>query len=268
LAGDWSLPTYQPAAAEKMIATGKHYIERLLQTIDPGFKCVAFRSGSSVIAPSSFMLKLLAEMGIVLDISIVGGLRVNTQNLAFDYTHCEEDLLPFYPDMTDARRVSCSKEQIICVPIFHFTGSRQGVLRQLGTKMMKKLKERSAGPNAAKDYSKDQWTEVGRSSFAARVYDKVISPAIYGKDLTADIGRLDYALLCEMMNAIRAKARSSGLEKIPIVLTNHTKDMTDFEGFDRFLSEVAGDKNIEFITLADLARRLTAGEFEIRRKLS
>jgi hypothetical protein len=263
LSGDWSLPKYQPAEAEKMIAAGKAYLERLLTPIDPKYKCVAFRSGSSVIAPSQFMLKLLADIGIVFDISIVGGLRVNTRNLVFDYTACEEDLLPFYPEMSDARRVSNKKEPIVCVPIFSFRGSRRSVVRQLAGKAVNRLRP---GEKSAASYSKDQWAEIGRTSPVARIYDKAIHPTLFGKHLTADIGRLDYNLLCEMMASIRAKARSTGLAKIPVVLTNHSKDMTDFEGFERFLSELAGQKDIRFLTLADLADRLTAGEFVIRTK--
>jgi hypothetical protein len=209
------------------------------------------------------MLGLLADIGIVFDISIVGGLRVNTRNLAFDYTDCEEDLLPFYPEMSDARRLSDKREPIVCVPIFSFRTSRRSAVKQLAGKARNRLRPTT---KATASYSKDQWAELGRTSPIARIYDKVMHPALFGKHLTADIGRLDYPLLCKMMESIRAKARSSGLVKVPIVLTNHSKDMTDFAGFDRFLSELSDRSDVQFITLTDLAERLTAGEFEIRTK--
>jgi len=267
LKGDWSLPNYEPAAARSMIAAGKQYLEQLLKPIDPNYTCVAFRSGSSVIAPSDFMLDLLSEFGIAFDISIVGGLRVNTRNLSFDYTDCEEDLTPFYPDMQDARRVSNKVEPIVCVPIFHFFASRTGVIRQLAKRTSKRFRIKdlkTPGMPTTADYSMQQWTEVGRSSLPARVWDKAVKPVLSGKDMTADIGRLDYSLMKEMIASVRKRAADRGVEKIPVVLTNHSKDMTDFKGFDRFLSEISGSDDIEFITLAGLAERLRAGEFEIR----
>jgi hypothetical protein len=265
LTGDWSLLNYEPAAAGAMIFAGKRYVEKLLRPIDPSYSCVAFRSGSSVIAPSPFILQLLADAGIVFDISIVGGLRVNTANLHFDYIDCEEDLLPFYPDMTDARKVSEKVEPIVCVPIFHFTGSRLRVVAQLGSKLARKLKKQSSAKHPGSGYAKDQWVEIGRSSFTSRLYDKAVGPALHGKHLTADIGRLDYPLLCEMIGAIREKAKATGLDKVPVVLTNHTKDMTDFVGFDRFLLDLSRAHDIKFVTLSDLAKQIKAGEFAIRK---
>lgn len=269
LRGDWSLLNYAPADAEKMIAAGKQYLEELLQPIDPYYKCVAFRSGSSVIAPSHFALNLLVDQGIVFDLSIVGGLHVNTRNVKFDYTKCEEDFLPSYPNMTDARKVSDKTEPIICVPIFHFTGSRRRVIIQTLSKIWDKVTGRfsaKAKKASASNYSRNEWAEIGRSSMAARVYDKVISPAIFGKHLTADTGQLDFPLLSEMIQAIRVRARATDLSQVPVILTNHSKYMKDFSGFERFLSELLDADDIKMITLTKLARMLQAGEFYVKKQ--
>src|SRR6185503_2043898 len=95
LSGDWALPRHDVKIARSMLERGKHYLESLLQPLDSNYKCVSFRSGSSCIAPSSFALTLLVQLGIVFDMSIVGGLRVNTRNLQMDYSQCEESFLPF-----------------------------------------------------------------------------------------------------------------------------------------------------------------------------
>lgn len=267
LSGDWSLPNYEPDAAAEMISAGKRYLEELLQPIDPGYSCVAFRSGSSVIAPSPFMLNLLVEQGIVFDLSIVGGLRVNTKNVQFDYTSCEEDFLPFYPKMSDARQLSDKAEPIICVPIFHFTGSRRRVTLQVVSKIWNKVKAKSKKALTS-DPTKNDWVEIGRSSLAARSYDKAISPVLFGKHLTADTGQLDFPLLCEMIRAIRSKAKASGLSAVPVILTNHSKYMNDFSGFDRFLSQVSSAGDISMITLTELARKLRAEEFYVKKQAS
>lgn len=267
LSGDWSLLNYAPEIADEMLSSGKEYIEKLLRPVNPDYKCVAFRSGSSVIAPSPFILNLLAKHSIVFDMSIVGGLRVNTRNVKFDYTECEEDFLPFYPQMEDARKVSNKTEPIICVPIFHFYGSRRRVTLQTLSKVWKQSRQAFLPSQhvASSNYSKHEWAEIGRSSTLARIYDKAIMPSIKGKHLTADTGQLDYAFLCEMIRAIRKKARATSLKRVPVILTNHSKYIKDFAPTERFIREISKDDDIRFLTLTELAEMLQSGEFEIRK---
>lgn len=267
LSGDWSLLNYKPEIADEMLSKGKEYLEKLLCPVNPDYKCVAFRSGSSVIAPSQFILKLLAKHEIIFDMSIVGGLRVNTRNVQFDYTDCEEDFLPFYPRMEDARKVSNKTEPIICVPIFHFYGSRRRVTLQTLSKAWKQAQQvfSPSQNNSATNYSKQEWAEIGRSSALARIYDKAIMPTIKGKHLTADTGQLDYTFLCEMIQSIRKRARATNLKQVPVILTNHSKYIKDFAPTERFINEISKADDIKFLTLTELAEMLQAGEFQIRK---
>jgi hypothetical protein len=268
LSGDWSLLRYDPDAAHSMLAAGKRYLEDLLRPLDPAYKCLSFRSGSSCIAPSPFALGLLARLGIVFDMSIVGGLRVKTRNLDMDYTNCEESFLPFYPRLEDARKVSDKPEPIICVPIFHFYLSRRRAFTQVLSKGWQKARQKippgaklSAGDHA---YSSREWQEVGRSSKWARVYDKAVKPCLRGKYMVADIGQLDYKSLREMLAAIRRAARSSGLREVPVILTNHSKYVRDFSHIERFIRDAAEAEDIKFATLTRLAEKLQAGEFPVK----
>ncbi len=129
LTADWSILNYDPETAYRMLLSGKEYLEQLLQPLDPNYRCVSFRAGSWCIAPSPHVLNLLVKLGIGFDMSIVGGLHYETKNITLDYTNCEEDFLPYYPTMTDARKVSDKVEPIICVPTNHFYGSRRQVLK-------------------------------------------------------------------------------------------------------------------------------------------
>ncbi|MEO7540263.1 MAG: hypothetical protein ABIV21_09555 [Pyrinomonadaceae bacterium] len=262
LKGDWSLPNYPSLSAAEMIHAGKTYLEDLLRPFDPDYNCVAFRSGSSVIAPSQFMLGLLAEQGFVFDLSIVGGLLVNTRNVQFDYTDCDEDFVPYYPLMTDARRLSRKVEPIICVPIFSFIGSPRSARTQIIAKARAKLLKTGSRSNDA-SYASNEWAEIGRSSFIARLLDKVIKPALIGKPLTADTGQLSFPLLCEMLDHIRSRARSTGLADMPVILTNHSKYMTDLSAMEKFLAIVSTAEDIRTITLTELAGHLQSGKFRI-----
>ena len=268
LRGDWSLPNYDQDAAYSMLAEGKAYIENLLRPLDASYRCLSFRSGSSSVAPSAFALTLLAKLGIVFDMSIIGEYRVNTRNLQVDYTNCEESFLPFYPRMDDARKVSHKPEPIVCVPIFSFTLSRRQAFKQIRSNATAKIARKFSSGGITKeqqtDYVGREWADIGQSSFIARAYHKAIKPSVRGRHTTADIGELDHPALKEMLKAMRAQARSSGLRELPIILTNHSKNISDFSHIERFVADVAEAQDIQFATLTDVARKLEAGDFPIK----
>ena len=269
VSGDWSILNYDPARASQMLAAGKDYLEQLLRPIDANYSCVAFRAGALAIAPSAHILQLLVDNGLVLDTSIVGGLRVETRGIQFDYTNCEESFVPFYPRMDDARMVSDKPEKLVCVPIHHFQGSRRQVARQVISLTWRKAIEylkgsriEDVGFNTGGSAEND-WAELKHSSRFARVYDKVIRPCVKGKHMTSDLSRLNYSFMREMLQDIRRRAAATGLSRIPVVLTNHSKYMVDYASIESFLRETSAADDVKFITLARLAEKLQAGEFPV-----
>ena len=68
----------------------------------------------------------------------------------------------------------------------------------------------------------------------------------------------------EMLASIRRRARESDLSQLPIVITNHPKDIRDWAGIEEFVGDVSEAEDIEFITLSELARKLRAGELTIK----
>lgn len=270
LNADWSILNHDPASALAMIAAGKEYLEKLLRPIDASYRCVSFRSGAWCIAPSKHMLGLLVKLGIVFDMSIVGGVRYDTKNIKLDYTVCEEDFLPYYPDMEDARQVSTQTEKIICVPTNHFYGSRRQVLKhhlglawQKVKRRVRNAPERSSGSRSVEVYGQE-WAQTAHASRWTRIYEKGVAPYIKGKHLISDLAQLDYALLREMLNSIRRRASQSKLSEVPVILENHTKDIRDFSHIERFIADVSSASDIKCLTLTELAREFERGRFHIR----
>ena len=263
LTADWSILNYSREAARQMLLRGKEYLENILRDINPDYRCVSFRSGAWCIAPSPHMLDLLVELGIVFDMSIVAGVKYDTRNIKLDYTNCEEDFLPYYPVMTDARRVSDKVEPIICVPTNCFYASRRQVLRHHLDKTVTKISSKINGPTTVSNNGRsveaygEQWAQID-GSLMARVYRKAIIPYLRGKHTISDLAQLDYALMMEMLNSIRKRSRASGLADVPVVLENHTKDLHNFSDLERFLEKAAASSDIKFITLTELARNLKA----------
>jgi len=263
LRGEWSLLKYDREQATAMLAESKSYLENLLQTVNRDYRCVAFRASALALAPNAHLLPTLAGLGIQIDISVAAGFFLSNQTLQLDYRECEETFLPYYPRMDDARRVSTQRESIICVPLNHFYGSRRAVTKQNLALASRRWRRRDADSTAAPAGRPQLDTE---RSGIARVYEKLIEPALRRKYFVSDTGRLNYRLMREMLAQIRQRARASGLARVPVVLTNHPKDIRDWDGLERFVGEIAKADDIEFITLTEVAERLRSGEFQIRMK--
>ena len=257
LRGDWSLLNYDRDSAKNMISDCKSYLENVLRPVDPQYRCVAFRASALALAPSACLLSSLASLGIEVDVSMAGGVYLHNDTLQLDYRTCEETFLPYYPRMDDARRISNQQEAIVCVPLNHFYGSRRLVTKQnlaLAKARFIRSEKTPSGP-ARLD---------SQSTGLARVYEKLIAPAIKRKHFVSDTGRLNYPLMREMLFSIRQHARESGLAKVPVVLTNHPKDIRDWNGLERFVGDIADAEDLRFITLSELSEKIRGGEFEIR----
>lgn len=269
LTADWSILNYSRDDALRMLRQAREYLENLLKGVDRTYRCVSFRSGAWCIAPSPHMLDLLVELGIVFDMSIVAGVKYDTRNIKLDYTSCEEEFLPYYPVMSDARRVSDKVEPIVCVPTNCFYASRKQVLQHHLEKAVGKVKSKITGPTnidngrSVAAYG-EEWAQID-GSLTKRIYRKGIAPYLRGKHTISDLAQLDYPLMMEMLDSIRKRARASGLSDVPVVLENHTKDLRNFSDLEKFLQQVVESSDIKFVTLTELATALKQ-KFSIKTK--
>ena len=260
LKGEWSLLKYDRDRAARMTAESKRYLEELLSPVDHTYRCVAFRASALALAPSPHLLSTLTALGIEIDVSMAAGFYIDNETLQLDYRKCEETFLPYYPRMDDARLVSTKHESIVCVPLNHFYGSRREVTKQNLALVTGRFGARGNASTAQKPRAQLDTQTSG----VARVYEKLIAPAIRRKHFVSDLSRLNYPLMREMLASIRDRARASGLSKVPVVLTNHPKDIRDWDAIERFVGEVAEAKDIEFITLSQIAERVKSGDFAVK----
>jgi len=261
LEGEWSLLKYDRDRVALMIDECKTYLENLLRPLDSNYRCVAFRASALAIAPSPHLLSLLATAGIEIDVSVAAGVYLNNATLQLDYRDCDETFLPYYPQMTDARRMSPQHEAIVCVPLSHFYGSRTEVTRQnlaLARNRLRGQKAKSTTPVLVVPRLDSEARGLNR------IYEKLIEPALKRKHFVADTSRLNYPLMREMLLSLRRRAAATGLAQVPVVVTNHPKDMRDWDGLERFIGELANAEDIKFVTLREIAEKLRAGEFQAR----
>jgi S1-C subfamily serine protease len=67
-----------------------------------------------------------------------------------------------------------------------------------------------------------------------------------------------------MMVNIRRQAARSGLPRVPVILENHTKDITDFTDIEKFVADVADSPDVKTVTLTEIADGLRNGTFKAR----
>jgi hypothetical protein len=65
---------------------------------------------------------------------------------------------------------------------------------------------------------------------------------------------------------MRRLADESGWTDIPIVLTNHPKEIIDYSPLERFLNNLLGSENVKFITLRQLSEGIRKEVFPVVRR--
>jgi len=268
LTAPWSILEHSREDAARMIEDGIELLQGLLRPIRAEYRCVSFRAGSWCIAPSMFILDLLASHNIQFDMSIVKGISYKTP-VQLDYRGVQEGFFPFYPDMQDARRVSPNKEPIVCIPTNSFPEGPRVLLRRDASKIARKIFGARKPPGTAKPTSSNssglpyrEWVE--HVSLPLRVLRRLRS-YLTGRWSISDIAQLEYSQLSNMLEYIRRRADRSRFPEVSVILENHTKDITNFSHIERFLDDIAVSSDIRCITLTELGNMLQAGRFPIRR---
>lgn len=270
--GEWSILNYPAQQIRAMLLSGKQYLETLLRKSDPAYACVSFRSGSWCAAPSDSLLPILSELGFVFDMSIVAGIRCDTPQVKLDYTHCEEPFAPYYPEMKDARRVSPFVQPIVCVPTNTFPGAPITLLRRDFRKARFLLRRRiqglrngnsAAAAALSRGRTGDEWTNKGERGVLG-LARRLMKRYVIGQTHISDLAQMDYGMMRQMMAQIRRQAAKSPLARVPVVLENHTKDISDFSDIERFVADVACSKDIKTIKLREIADGLRSGIFTAR----
>jgi hypothetical protein len=67
-----------------------------------------------------------------------------------------------------------------------------------------------------------------------------------------------------MMTHIRRRAARLGLARVPIILENHTKDISDFSYIERFVADVSRSQDIRTVKLREIADGFRSGIFTAR----
>lgn len=276
LGGRWLITDYTEAEARDMVRRGRQYLEALIRPHVPEYRVVSFRGGSWALAPSPFMLQVLADNGIVFDMSIVPGVAYRLPMGRLDYRDVDEGFFPYYPDMDDARRMADAPQPVVCVPTNTFPAPPRlphkllFLLRALGLTRAPGLRGWLAAPfetphpdsGVARTYGQ-RWMKNGSPGAEAAEEDaEPLGPV--PRIQIADLSQLCYAEMRHMLRWARRRAANAHTGAAPVILENHTKDAGDLAPIERLLRTVAGSADLEVVTASELAGRLQAGHYPVR----
>jgi len=266
LAGKWSVLEYSENEIRSMIGTAIRYLLDLLRQVDSGYKCVSYRAGAWCAAPSDALFPILAEFGFELDQSMVAGLRQDTPHVKIDYTICEEDFLPYYPVMTDARRISSKPEPIICIPTHTFRLNPRAMLARDMNRTWKEVQRRLANKKAERSGDRGgtitEWTDRKHAGLKGKLR-KLASRYTTSQLQISDLSRFDFNSMKVMLADIRRRARETGLPTVPVILENHSKDILDFSDIECFVALIAKAEDIRVLTLSEIAGGLKKGDYAV-----
>ncbi|MHC4103791.1 MAG: polysaccharide deacetylase family protein [Planctomycetota bacterium] len=284
LSHKWSLLEYPSDKIKVLLKDSKTYLEDLLQPVNPEYDCIAFRASKWSLAPNRSILQMLANLGIVFDTSIVPGIVFKNDTAQFDYRKVDEAFLPYYPRMTDARRVSNSDAPITCVPTHTFNIGKMGLLIQATQTACRlanlnflrsyltppnnpqALRGRVSPPEMPQpepNHRNVSKMKSGRQRIAD-LLSALRSPAFAISDLSA----LSYFEMKMMLQNIRQKAQNAGWTAVPVIITSHTKNIIDFKPIEKFCRSIAAASDMEVITSTQLARNLQSGVYPVVQKVS
>jgi hypothetical protein len=127
------------------------------------------------------------------------------------------------------------------------------------------LRNRRTGalPGLSRGRSGDEWTNKGESG-AIAFSKRLLRRFIVGQRHISDLAQMNYAMMRRMMVNIRRQAARSGLPRVPVILENHTKDITDFTDIEKFVADVAQSPDVKTVTLTEIADGLRNGTFKAR----
>lgn len=252
----WNISDYSNDEIDKCVKKSKEYIEGLLCKWDKERKIVAFRGGSwGGCFPSLHVFSVLEKYGVKVDVTIVDGLYQNGESSKLDYRNIESPFLPYYPDYEDVRCISADKTEIIEIPtqsfifdgyffsklllniyrVFIFVNNKLNILTQ-------NAREEVIVPHfiVTNPFGNIKGDSINSSTEIFDIcYDR---PLIYFK---------------RAFDIIIKKALNIQTDKIiPLILGNHTKNLTDkqlkrIDGLIRYIKK-RYNKYINFVTLKDI----------------
>jgi hypothetical protein len=224
---------------------GKDDLEHLLRPVNPGYRCVCFRSGFLQMQPSRNIIKALTDAGFLSDSSVSKGMKADDSLRFLDYS---DAFSRFRPWKTSSDEI-CRRDETGKLYEFPLLSYSTG----FWDKIIKKIHKKTNGKNINDIIS----------GFMA-VYGKGMMPVSHSKSLSdkvknklavtwyyADFCQRDHTDLAKYIKKVVSDCRKNNdYNYIPVVLLGHSKDFFFPNNLSLFLKSCKNIHEVEFITYA------------------
>jgi hypothetical protein len=253
--GSWNIATYSSEDRRAMIEAAITYLRDLLLPLDATYSVHTFKAGQWGLQPSGGLLQDMEDAGIRVVLGVGKGIVYRTSDFEADYTGLEEEVLPYYPDYNDIRRVSGRKRSIVVLPLPHYTVGPAMLARQIARRVL----NRGRGDDRLYYYPGLPSNQAGHSPMGPRHIRRSAILKQRGDLRSLDIGSATFEELRLAIDQIIQRALDAEPEVVPVVLQSHTKaylgNWRDLTRFFQYLVDRHG-RHIEFQTFSEFVRRL------------
>jgi len=270
----WAVSSVQPEEMEEVLTKGKTYLESLLQPVDSGYECIAFRAGAYCIQPSAVVIEKLLKVGIVCDTSVVCGMY---NPPFYDYRDAYSNVLPWYACASNIKYRGQNENGLLEVPVCSYSGIDIPIVRRylsrdvadlvcFGTRMSEedrewlRERERLIGeryPPAGRPF---QDNSVSNRPVSERI--RWLIGKVFGSNVavTLDYDKLPSKIFVKCLQKIYEGETVRHLRNtdviIPLMVSGHVKHMHSCENIKRILDDIRTSlkEKMVFWTLRDAIR--------------
>ncbi len=259
----WAISSLPENTVEEVLKRGKRYLDGLLQTVDPGYKCIAFRAGDYQIEPSAAVIRGLLGAGIICDSSVTKGMYVPPY---YDFRDAHSNFLPWVASDKDIKYSSHEKKGLLEIPISSYETITSLVLRELFPQLSNLLSFRVRINKQDREWlARNNREKLKRYPLLKRPFmTKNIKSFKWLSSILISKGsvQLDYdklppnvfvKCLQKVIDSDEAKRWVERPVVIPVVASGHVKAMCDCNNIVRIIKEIKhslGDK-VVFWTLSE-----------------
>ena len=226
----------------RIMMLGKNTVEKILKSVDPSYKCQILRAGSLNIVPSNDILKIMREIGLTADSSVVPGACSKNLYSDYDFRMIKNSVPYWYTQNNDILDMNstASEGKVYEFPLFALKMRRY---RKITVNRLYKKLRNKAGIK----------TTLSRASNSETKKSGIVENA---KSLLRKEANLwDFCLLSfsEMKYFYSVARKIAASADHPFVLLGHTKEFTDSASLEKFIDYVnSRSENVEFVTLKEL----------------
>ncbi|MDI6449524.1 hypothetical protein [Anaerobaca lacustris] len=219
------------AAVEARLSRGKRTLEAMLQGVDPGYGCFAFRAGGFFVQPAAAVIAGLRNAGLWADSSVVCG-HVASEPCPVDFRRAKGLPEFWWTTPDDVAECGGEEEGVLEFPVY--SEMKPYVCNFKLSKVVATMRRRTVE-------RRDPHSQVASAPQSVPSVHTVLGKLLSRHAVKFDICKLSARDMCAMFASAARRAAGADGAVHPLVALGHTKDFWNDTAFERFLQGLCAD---------------------------